>query len=320
VLSWVFRTTISPEVPPRRPTDHGRPPPGRGRGLLLLPLLAAALLVLTAGTAGATSRDEGRGSHHGSEHGSHTLRITTQGLSYRLSTTHVASGLVTTKLVNTGSQPHQAQLARFAPGKGLADFEKTIHGTNPDSALALFDRFVGGPNVVAPGDRQTTFQNLAPGNYLVLCFVPDKKTGAPHFLLGMYATFQVVGPARSGSLRASQTVLAVDEMRFVVPDVLQTDSIVRFENHATEDVHEFTIGRLHAGKTATDVMNWAKSGGLQPFDDSGGAGALSPGGREWFTLDLAPGRYVAFCLVPDDKTGVPHAATGMVKEFRVDDD
>jgi uncharacterized cupredoxin-like copper-binding protein len=270
-----------------------------------------------AGTAGAASAGEGARS----KHASHTLNITTHDLSYKLSTTSVAAGLVRTTLHNTGDEPHQAQIGKFKSGMGVADFQKVLKDPNPNAILGVFESFGGGPNVVAPGGSQTTIQNLDAGNYLLLCFVPDPKTHMPHFAMGMYASFQVVGEARHGSVHASQKVYAVDEMRFRLPDELRSDSVVRFENHSAADIHEFAIGRLHDGKTADDVQKWAAApNGPQPFDDAGGAGALSPGGREWFTLDLAPGHYVAICLVPDDETGVPHAATGMVKEFTVVDD
>jgi hypothetical protein len=308
--SRIFRTATFLGVPPRRP------PPGRAGRLLLVPLLALGLLVFITGTAGAASA----GNRTESEHASHTLNITTHGLRYELSTNTVKSGLVTTTLWNTGHQPHQAQIAKFKSGMGVRDFAKALKNPNPNAILGVFDRFVGGPNVVAPGHSQTTIQNLSSGNYLVLCFVPDPKTHMPHFAMGMYAPFRVVGAKHSGSVDASQKVYAVDEMRFLVPQELQSGSVVRFENHAAIDVHEFSIGRLHDGKTARDVQKWAAApNGPPPFDDAGGAGALSPGGREWFTLDLAPGNYVAFCLVPDEKTGVPHAATGMVKAFTVVD-
>jgi hypothetical protein len=269
------------------------------------------------GAAGVASAGEGHGSHHASQ----TLNIKTHGLSYELSTTSVSSGLVTTTLYNTGKQPHQAQIGMFKSGMGVDNFKKALKDPNPNAILGVFESFVGGPNVVAPGETQTTIQNLDRGNYLVLCFVPDPTTGMPHFAMGMYAPFKVVGDRPHGRVHASQKVYAVDEMRFRVPDELSSNSIVRFENHAAKDIHEFSIGRLHDGMTADDVQKWAAApNGPPPFDDAGGAGALSPGGREWFTLDLAPGRYVAFCLVPDEETGVPHAATGMVKEFTVVED
>jgi|tagenome__1003787_1003787.scaffolds.fasta_scaffold20845879_1 hypothetical protein len=286
---------------------------------MLLPLLAVSLLVFTAGTTGALA-SEG----HASGKAPHRLSITALDFSYRLSSTDVASGLVTTVLHNNGNQPHQAQLGKFLPGKGVADFAALIPDPNPGAVLSVFGSFNGGPNVVAAGDSQTTKQNLDPGDYLVLCFVTDPATGMPHFAMGMYAAFHVVGEQPQRNIDASQQVSAIDDMRFVVPDQLRTESIVRFENHAAVDVHEFAIGRLHKGMTADDVQKWAASlttaPGPAPFDDAGGAGALSPGGREWFRLDLEPGRYVALCMVPDDETGIPHAATGMVKDFTVVDD
>jgi hypothetical protein len=311
-----LRFAIFPGVTPSRPPDDGRSVTGRARRLVLVPLLAVGLLVVTAGTAGARERGESA-----SGHASHSLNITTKGLSFVLSTTHVASGLVTTKLTDTGKQPHQAQIARFAPGKGVADFTALLKGPNPEAALSVFVSFNGGPNVVAPGHSQTTIQNLDPGKYLLLCFVTDPATHMPHFVMGMYAPFWVDGPRRHGSVESSQTVYAVDDMRFVVPAELHSDSIVRFVNKAKTDVHELFIGRLHKGMTAKDVQKWAAAqNGPMPFDPAGGAGGLSPGGRAWFSLHLSPGRYVAMCLVPDDKTGIPHAASGMVKTFMVVDD
>jgi len=291
--------------------------PRRGRGLLVTPLLAIGLLVLTAGTAGATGDRD-------TERGGHSIDITAADLSYSLSADHVPSGLVKTTLWNQGDQPHQAQIGKFKDGVGVADFQATLKGGNPEAVIGLFAGFYGGPNVVAPGHSQTTWQNLPPGHYLLLCFVPDRATGMPHFAMGMYAPFEVTGPARSRSIDADQTVTAVDPFRFVIPATLHTDSVVRFQNQSAMDVHELSLGKLHQGKTVADVVAWANprtGGGPPPFDEMGGAGALNPnGGEEWFTLDLPPGSYIAFCLVPDDETGLPHAAMGMVQAFTVVDD
>jgi hypothetical protein len=283
----------------------------------MTPLLAVGLLVLTAGTAGATGA-------HDTERGVHSIDITATGLSYSLSTDHVRSGLVKTTLWNQGDQPHQAQIAQFKQGVGVKDFQAILEGGNPEAVIGLFAGFYGGPNVVAPGRSQTTWQNLPHGDYLLLCFVPDPATGMPHFAMGMYAPFKVTGPARSGSLDADQTVTAVDPFRFVIPAKLHTDSVVRFQNQSAMDVHELSLGKLHPGETVADVVAWADprtGGGPPPFDVMGGAGALNPGGgQEWFALNLPRGSYIAFCLVPDDETGLPHAAMGMVRAFTVVDD
>lgn len=276
--------------------------------------MAVGLTLLTAGTAAATGDD-----HHGGHHPSNSIDITAYDFSYRLSTTQVDSGLVATSLRNKGHQPHQAQIAKFKPGKGVADLQAVIKSGNVLAVLGLFSGFYGGPNAILPGHSQATFEKLPPGHYLILCFVPDAKTGMPHFAMGMYAPFDVVGPPHGGWIATHQAVAAVDPFRLLVPATLRTHSIVRFENHAATDIHEFSIGKLHPGKTPADLVAWAKSGtGPPPYDEMGGAGALSPGGREWFTLDLPPGDYVAFCLVPDDQPPhLPHAAMGMVTAFTV---
>jgi hypothetical protein len=54
-----------------------------------------------------------------------------------------------------------------------------------------------------------------------------------------------------------------------------------------------------------------------PADPFAGIQAMGPGGTGWFSMDLTPGTYVALCFVPDDETGQPHAAMGMVKFFNV---
>jgi hypothetical protein len=285
-------------------------------------LLAAGLLVVTGGVAAAGTRTahptHHTSTHHSSGHAAaHTLSITAHGFDYRLSTTTLAAGLETTRLVNRGTQPHQAQIGKFKPGVGVADFQALLKAGKAEQIIGLFAGFYGGPNAVLPGHSQTTYENLTAGSYLVLCFVTDPKTGMPHFAMGMYAPFTVTGSARAGSLSTEQAVFAVDEMRFSIPAALHSGDVVRYENHAKTDVHEFSIGRLHPGKTVQDLITWAKAGGPPPYDEMGGAGAVNPGGREWFTVDLHPGSYVAFCLVPDMETGLPHAAMGMVKAFSV---
>ena len=32
---------------------------------------------------------------------------------------------------------------------------------------------------------------LTPGKYVVACYIPDEKTGAPHAMMGMYKEFTV---------------------------------------------------------------------------------------------------------------------------------
>lgn len=293
------------------------PPPPAQRSPLFRLLAAAAAAVLlsvtvSAGTAVANESTEG---------GHHTLRISSPGERYVLDGHQVSAGLVTTTLHNTDpTSPHQAQIAKLKPGASVADFGAAIAAHNVPKAFGMLAGFYGGPNVVPPGGQQRTQQNLTAGTYVLLCFVPDSMTGAPHFAMGMFAGFDVVGVVDEPDSPhgVSATVLAVDEKRFVIPATLDSGTTIRFQNHAKVDVHEFTIGKLLPGKTRTDVVTWVKTHqGPPPFTFVGGNGALNPGGTGWFKLDVPDGNYVAFCLVPDDLTGVPHAADGMVAAFTV---
>jgi uncharacterized cupredoxin-like copper-binding protein len=286
--------------------------------VLLTPLASVLFLVLGAGTSGATAPQG-----DGSADAAHRLQITARDDYYDLGTTRVASGLVTAMLHNEGEQSHQAQIGRFKDGATIEQFDAAIKAHQIPRALGLIAGFHGGPNAVRPDRSQTTFQNLSPGQYLVLCFVPEAtEPHMPHFAMGMYAGFEVIGQDRSGTGgHESGAVYAVDDMRFDIPAPLETGTVVRFENHATKDVHEFTIARLHPGKSVEDVVTWAKTEqGAAPYDDMGGAGAVDPNGQEWFTLNLRPGDYIALCLVPDDEPpNLPHAANGMVSAFTVVD-
>ena len=47
-------------------------------------------------------------------------------------------------------------------------------------------------NVVSPGHKQLLHINLPRGRYLVICFWPDKDSGAPHGVMGMFRLITLV--------------------------------------------------------------------------------------------------------------------------------
>ena len=58
--------------------------------------------------------------------------------------------------------------------------------------------------------------------------------------------------------------------------------------------------------------------GEKPGPQSPGVTPFNPGSTIWIELDLQAGEYTAVCYFPDKKTGKPHAALGMKKEFIVE--
>ena len=89
---------------------------------------------------------------------------------------------------NAGPQPHELVLVRMAPGKKVEDFahwaEGGLKGQPPAEAL-------GGVVVLERGGQGTFDVELTPGDYGLICFVPDSKDGKPHLAHGMMKTIRV---------------------------------------------------------------------------------------------------------------------------------
>ena len=93
----------------------------------------------------------------------------------------VRAGTRTIRVYNAAQQPHEIELVQLAPGATVGDFMKWIEkmeGPPPGKAL-------GGVAGLDPGMSGYFSANFAPGNYALICFVPDAKDGKPHFTHGM---------------------------------------------------------------------------------------------------------------------------------------
>lgn len=273
-----------------------------------------------------------KGTHH--PHPVRTLEVTaiskpgTPSMGYTITSATVTAGWVRIDFANhdaMGPVPHQAQLFRLLTSEQqfLLDL-KTGKSTNKDAVP------VGGPNAIQPGGHQTTFQKLPAGHYVVLCFLPDQQ-GRPHFLDGMIGDF-TVAKSTAGNGSAPRTIGTIkaetlhdgtpqQQMTFALPRHFTGHGNYRFVDTAPADAHELLLLRVKKGTTKAQVVDFFKKGGqgLPPFllGFAGGSGALAPGGSDIVSLNLAKGDYVALCLVPDDKTGMPHAAMGMVVPFTI---
>ncbi len=99
----------------------------------------------------------------------------------------LTAGRHTIKVTNSAAQDHEIQLIHLAPGKTLADMQQWIakmDGPPPGSA-------VGGVASMKPGTINYFDVELEPGEYVAICFVPDKGDGKPHFEHGMARQFTV---------------------------------------------------------------------------------------------------------------------------------
>jgi hypothetical protein len=99
----------------------------------------------------------------------------------------LAAGRQMIKVENAASQPHEIVLIQLAPGKTIQDVAKWVadmKGPPPGKPIGGIPGFMKGKN--------TYFEvSLEPGDYGMICFVPDAKDGKPHFEHGMMQQIKV---------------------------------------------------------------------------------------------------------------------------------
>jgi hypothetical protein len=244
--------------------------------------------------------------------------ITAKDFSYDAPDT-ITSGMVTLRLVNQGPELHHVQMVRLTDGKTFADLEAGLKMMKPGSPPPPWVRDVAGPNSPVPGGgEQSITQELAPGNYALLCFIPGPD-GVPHVMKGMTKSMTVV-PA-TGATAAAPTadinVKMTDYAWVMTPEITAGKHVIKVENDAAQS-HEMFIMQLEPGKTAMDVAKWLeKQQGPPPGKPVGGISGMSKGDVVYLPVDLAPGEYGLFCFLPDAKDGKMHIEHGMIKQISV---
>jgi len=100
--------------------------------------------------------------------------------SFKLSSP-IRAGNRTIKVHNTGKQTHEIELIQLAPGATVPQLMAWLgkmEGPPPGKAL-------GGIAGMQTGMSEYFSADFVPGNYVLICFVPDAKDGKPHFAHGM---------------------------------------------------------------------------------------------------------------------------------------
>jgi len=101
--------------------------------------------------------------------------------------TPIKAGRQTIRFVNDAGQPHEAFIARLAPGAKAADFLEWLSKMDgPPPAMPM-----GGITGIDAGGSIVIEQTFEPGRYALYCFVPDDKDGKEHVQHGMLKEFTV---------------------------------------------------------------------------------------------------------------------------------
>jgi hypothetical protein len=104
----------------------------------------------------------------------------------------VKSGTLSTgkhivQVVNDGPQVHELELVKLEPGKTTKDFLAWM--AKPESAGPA--DAIGGVVGIAKNGSNFFDVELSTGNYVLICFVPDKNDGKSHYHHGMIKEFTV---------------------------------------------------------------------------------------------------------------------------------
>jgi hypothetical protein len=245
------------------------------------------------------------------------VTITAKDFSYEAPDT-ISAGMVTLRLVNQGPELHHVQLLKLDDGHTIAELEAGLKAAPPGSPPPPWVHDVAGPNSPIPSGEQSLTQEMAPGNYVIICFIPSADH-VPHAMKGMLRPLTVVpatGPMAAAPT-ADITVRMTDYAWAVTPAITKGKHMIRIENDA-EQSHEMFIAQLAPGKTVAEMAIWAENqNGPPPGKPIGGISGMPKGAVAYVPVDLEPGEYGLFCFIPDAKDGKPHVAHGMLTSFTV---
>ena len=226
----------------------------------------------------------------------------------------VPAGLVTVRLVNQGPSIHHVQLLRLEQGKTAEEFVAAVKaGGMPQWVVPA-----GGPNPPPTGGTSSADVPLAPGQYVMVCFVPDTN-GVPHMAKGMMRplTVTAAGPTATAEPDADIVMKLVDFDFQLSTPLTAGHHVIRIENAGSQP-HEVAIVRLEPGKDPLAFAKWGEHQvGPAPGTLQGGVSAIMPGSHAFVPVDLPPGEYGLLCFVPEAKDGKPHFIHGMAKRITI---
>lgn len=245
--------------------------------------------------------------------GPNIVKVVAREYKYQMPDT-LPAGPTLFRFVDDGKLLHHMTIIKLEQGKSLTDFTSLPPGPLPAWAV-----FVGGPNTPMPHGGQTeAIVDLSPGNYAVVCVIPDAD-GKPHMMKGMVKALTVTASAEARSTPRDDLTLTLTNYKFAFSSPPTPGRhVVRIVNDGTQP-HEAVMFHLEAGKSGEDIANWVATGmqGPPPGAPVAGISAEAPGKENKLLLDLSPGHYALLCFIPDAKDGKPHVAHGMIYNFKV---
>lgn len=115
------------------------------------------------------------------------VTITQEDFRFGLSR-QITAGPHTMRVMNHGTQPHEVVVVKLATGASAKEFAAAAESgaSGPPPGIP-----VGGVVGLERGGDAFFTAQFEPGDYGLICFFPDRATGAPHFTKGMALDFTV---------------------------------------------------------------------------------------------------------------------------------
>ena len=222
------------------------------------------------------------------------------------------------QLVNRGRDFHQILFLKIPAGKTSDDFHEALRA-NRWKQLPQWVQRHGGVNSVASGEEAVVVINLVPGEYVLICGIPDNR-GRPHIVHGMVRSLMVESPAVPSPPPSSSdgTITGIDFSYKVDRAFHPGHQMFRFQNDGKQ-AHEVVLLKLNPGASTQRFLDLYRPGSFpnpagKPI---GGVVGLDPGLHSYLQVDLKPGRYGLLCFLRDPTTGAPHFVLGMWMDFDV---
>jgi hypothetical protein len=303
------------------------------------------LLTLTlAGIAPVAAQDEGQLAGLGLPE--LTFVVTEDGVE---APSEVPAGQYLVVLENQTQTDVDLTFYQFPAGMSLDDVMATPVAEEEVPSW-LFDVTIAGGTVAAAGETGRAVVNLGPGEWFIELFRGDEEDAAAATPSVLEDATPQAGPieeeagAEEEPLRLTVTAAAspvpvaeisagvrveMQDFAFTMPSEIPAGPQIWEVTNVGQQPHFIVIVKGPETLTMDQVqaiLEAEMTGGTPPagvpnpetdFADAGFVQLLSTGQSLWTEFDLAPGTYVALCFFPDEQTGAPHAALGMVTIFTV---
>lgn len=227
------------------------------------------------------------------------------------------AGLTTLRMHADGKALHHVQLVRFDAGHTFDEYLAALRaGEGPPPAWA---HSVGGVNGADPGSAQETSVPLEPGEYALICFIPNEQ-GVPHAMLGMMKRIVVTGEAAAIGRPSVDATVTMSGSGYAISGPIAAGRRTLLIENSDSMHHEAILVKLAEGATAQSVVDWVLAGaqGPPPGNGRGGTSGLERGAWNVIHADLEPGTYGVFDFIPSGPDRRPNATKGMVAEFKVE--